>query len=325
MKLDRSRDTVSVIIPAFNVENSLRQCIESVLKQSFQAFEIFVINDGSQDNTREVAKSFGSQIIYLEQMNQGAGAARNAGIEKATGNFFAFLDADDYWLPDFLKECVEFLLLHKDAVALLTGWCLKTSEQNKVIVPPIMHSSKHLEPIVLENFFQFWAEQDFVQTGAIMIRAQTARQAGLQRPDLRNSQDWEYWALIATYGKWGFLPKVLYVNNSHIAARGKWQKKYQVRRKLCPTVESWESRIKHRLKVKDRAAFEVIRGRVAAGYAHLKILAGNYKEAYQIAIKYGRSMPHNRLTSLMILGTKLRYPGWLVVCLIARFKESLKN
>ena len=313
--------TVSVIIPAYNVENTLEHCLRSVFSQSVQPYEVIVINDGSDDGTKGVCSLFEEQIIYIEQENQGQGAARNAGIRRATGKFIAFLDADDYWAKNFLLRSVDFLLHNTDTVAVMTAYKIIINKKYELVVPPLMNSKVINNPCKISNFFNFWAEQGYVQTGAILIRTQTIREAGFQRSDLRNSQDLEYFALIATHGKWGFIPEVLYINNSRMAAKGKWLKKYYLRKKLCPDVESWERRIIARLKNDEITGFKVIRGCVASGYAHLKILGGNYSSALRIIRKYGNDMPQKRLNRFMKIGSRFPYLGWLLFCQIIRIKE----
>ena len=138
----------------------------------------------------------------------------------AKGDFIAFLDADDFWLPDFLKKTSEFLFYHPEAIAVLTGWIKILDKRKKILVPPLMVSLKarELKPNIINNFFDFWAVEGHVQTGAILIRREAIQLVGLQREDLRNSQDLEYWAMIATFGSWGFIPEPLYVNNSRLAS-----------------------------------------------------------------------------------------------------------
>jgi glycosyltransferase involved in cell wall biosynthesis len=96
---------VSVIIPTYNRANSIIKAIQSVLNQTLPSFEIIVIDDGSTDNTYEIINaSFGSKITYLHQQNAGVSAARNQGIQIAKGNWIAFLDSDDIWREDKLKN-----------------------------------------------------------------------------------------------------------------------------------------------------------------------------------------------------------------------------
>ena len=94
---------VSVIIPCYNHAHFLGDAIESVLAQSYPSFEIIVIDDGSPDNTAEVAARYPG-VRYVRQANQGLSAARNTGIRESRGEYLVFLDADDRLLPDALRD-----------------------------------------------------------------------------------------------------------------------------------------------------------------------------------------------------------------------------
>lgn len=103
----KNNPTISVVIPLFNKYNSIARSIKSVLRQSYNNFEILVINDGSTDNSELVVKTFDDHRIKLiEQVNSGVSSARNKGIEHASGDYVAFLDADDYWDEDLLSSFV---------------------------------------------------------------------------------------------------------------------------------------------------------------------------------------------------------------------------
>lgn len=94
----------SVIIPLYNKEKYIANTLKSVLAQTFQDFEVIIINDGSTDNSLEVVRTFDdSRIKIFEQENQGLSATRNKGTKLASANFIAFLDADDIWKPSFLS------------------------------------------------------------------------------------------------------------------------------------------------------------------------------------------------------------------------------
>lgn len=100
---------ISVIMPVYNGEKLLTTSIESVLKQNHPSLELIIVDDGSTDNSKEIAKSFENHIKYLYQENQGAAAARNLGLENARGNIIGFLDADDLWPADILSRQLHHL------------------------------------------------------------------------------------------------------------------------------------------------------------------------------------------------------------------------
>ncbi|MPZ48109.1 MAG: glycosyltransferase [Dehalococcoidia bacterium] len=101
---------VSVVIPAYNGERFLRAAIESVLRQEGVSLEVIVIDDGSTDGSGDVARSFGPPVVCLRQENGGLGAARNAGVLAARGQYLASLDADDLWTEGKLAIQIERLL-----------------------------------------------------------------------------------------------------------------------------------------------------------------------------------------------------------------------
>jgi Glycosyl transferase family 2 len=104
-----SNPTVSVVMPVYNGENYLRLAIESVLCQTFQDFEIILIDDGSKDSTPEIAQSYGGRMRYVRQENAGVAAAVNHGISLARGRYFAWLSHDDLWAPEKLSAQLQAL------------------------------------------------------------------------------------------------------------------------------------------------------------------------------------------------------------------------
>lgn len=103
---------ISVVIPLYNKEKSVRATLESVCAQSYPDWECIVVDDGSTDNSREVVEQFqisNFRFQILSQPNSGVSAARNAGIKAAKGEYVAFLDGDDLWDKDFLKELVRLM------------------------------------------------------------------------------------------------------------------------------------------------------------------------------------------------------------------------
>jgi glycosyltransferase involved in cell wall biosynthesis len=113
---------VSVIIPAYNGDRYLAEAIDSVLGQSYQDYEIIVVDDGSTDRTAQVVKQYGKAVRYLSQINQGVAASRNLGLAAALGDYIAFLDQDDIFLPHKLSSQVALLDRDVDLGMVNSGW-----------------------------------------------------------------------------------------------------------------------------------------------------------------------------------------------------------
>ncbi len=101
---------VSIIIPTYNYAGYLPGAIQSCLDQSYKSLEIIVVDDGSTDNTKEIAEHYGKNILYIHQENSGVSSARNRGLEVAKGDFIAFLDADDYLTENAIEIRLNALL-----------------------------------------------------------------------------------------------------------------------------------------------------------------------------------------------------------------------
>lgn len=130
---------LSVIIPVFNGEKLLSDAIESILSQGYPNLEIIVIDDGSTDNTKEVAMSFKEEVCYHSQKNQGPAVARNTGIKKSKGQIIGFLDADDVW--------------SEGRVELLMGKFQEDSNLQIVMghtISKVLEGAKNIEPNLLK-------------------------------------------------------------------------------------------------------------------------------------------------------------------------------
>lgn len=107
---------VSVIVPAYNCEKYIGKCIESICNQTYSNIEILIINDGSKDNTKDVINSFvnkDNRIVYIEQKNSGPSAARNAGLDNASGEYVMFVDSDDTVSEYYVKSLLDGILIEK--------------------------------------------------------------------------------------------------------------------------------------------------------------------------------------------------------------------
>jgi len=317
---------ISVVIPTYNSAISLARSLDSALGQGVDA-EVIVVNDGSTDSTHAVLAGYEGRIVCIDQENQGQAAARNRGLAAARGRYVAFLDSDDYWLPGFLPVCLDFLENHPDAVAVSTGQLIKIWGKPDRIRPLLLaEQDGRLEPCVLDDFFEFWSLHDHIRTGSALIRRSVIETAGFQRADLWQCEDLEYWGYLATFGKWGFIPKVLFVSDGTLAAAARgWIVKYKVRRQRCPTVEQWQSRILPRIKTEEMRFFRRVRGRVAGMFAHSKVLAGDDAAALDVVRAYGSEFVRQWSSRLMRLRSRTGPAGWRAACVFLRLRERLKS
>ncbi len=100
---------ISVVVPTYNQAHFLPDCINSVFRQTYDDYEIIVVDDGSTDNTREEMKPYSGRARYIYKANGGVASARNVGIHEANGDYIAFLDSDDLWHPEKLKSTAAFI------------------------------------------------------------------------------------------------------------------------------------------------------------------------------------------------------------------------
>ena len=116
-------ELISIIVPIYNVENYLRQCLDSIQNQTYQNFECLIINDGSPDNSADICREYvekDSRFRYLEKENGGVSSARNLGIEHSKGQYITFIDSDDWVDSDYLEVLYKSLTDEKADVAVST-------------------------------------------------------------------------------------------------------------------------------------------------------------------------------------------------------------
>ncbi len=157
---------VTVIIPVFNVETYLKQCLDSLLNQSINDFEIICVDDGSTDNSAVILCQYAnrdSRIIFKQQTNRGAGAARNLGLRFARGEFVIFLDADDFFEPELLETLIGTIEADGSDIAVCkarkfdndTGDFIPMHiSVRKKYCPPVSPFSPHEFPKYIFNMFQ---------------------------------------------------------------------------------------------------------------------------------------------------------------------------
>ncbi len=198
--------SVSVIIPAFNAAAHVGHALASVFAQTFTDYEVILINDGSSD-TQQLEKLIQpnlSRIIYLKQKNGGPSAARNLGIRQARGEWLAFLDSDDVWLPNYLEEQVRFLRSHPEFDMV---YCDATLAGGAAAGKTYMQVCPSSGPVTFESLL---LEHTQPITSGTVARRQNATAAGLFDEAIRCSEDHDLWMRIAhAGGKIGYQRTVL--------------------------------------------------------------------------------------------------------------------
>lgn len=120
---------ISIVIPLFNKEKQIRNTLKSVFDQTFQRFEVVIVNDGSTDGSVEVVREFtDDRIRLIHQENQGVSIARNRGIQEAKYDYVALLDADDEWKPDYLQTQVDLISKYPECSVFACAYEFKQSD-----------------------------------------------------------------------------------------------------------------------------------------------------------------------------------------------------
>jgi len=182
---------VSVIIPTFNRSAFLKESIESVLAQTYRDFELIVVDDGSTDNTPEIMSLFEVKISTITSKHEGPSAARNRGIMAAQGEFIAFLDSDDLWLPDKLEKQINFFRSNPEVFVCQTEeiWI-----RNGVRVNPREKHKKYSGWI-----FDRCLPLCIVSPSAVMIHRNVFDRVGLFDETMPACEDYDLWLRIAPH------------------------------------------------------------------------------------------------------------------------------
>lgn len=181
---------VSVIIPTFNRANSVKRAVSSVLYQTFSDYELIVVDDGSTDGTMDSPAQFVGQVkTFRHPKNLGVSAARNTGIKGTSAPLIAFLDSDDYWLPEKLGVQVAFFRENPEAVACQTNelWIRKGRRVNP--------GRKHLKPS--GHIFGPSLRRCLVSPSSVMVRRALLNEVGLFDEDLPACEDYDLWLRIS--------------------------------------------------------------------------------------------------------------------------------
>ncbi|MPZ19209.1 MAG: glycosyltransferase [Luteitalea sp.] len=210
--------TVSAVMPAYNAAPYLKDAVDSVISQTFENWELIVIDDGSQDDTPTVLAAYRDPRIRVLRLpkNSGRGAARNAGLAVATGRYIAVCDSDDISLPHRFARQVAFLEAHPE-VDVVSGHMLVfwngSAPRRSIRFPE--------EPAAISRRFQ--RGRMGVVHGASMLRARCFSAFGRYREELVRAEDFEYFRRIHRFCRFHTLPEVLLLYRHEVTRRPWWK------------------------------------------------------------------------------------------------------
>ncbi|MBI3650623.1 MAG: glycosyltransferase [Acidobacteria bacterium] len=210
MQPESATPLISVIIPTYNSAAFLRQSLDSVLQQTVHDLEVIVVDDGSTDETVSLLDEYQDAIRYLRQDHAGASAARNRGLAEARGEFIAFQDADDLWMPEKLEMQLACFQQQPDSGIVFT-------DARRFL------ASGEYQPSFKEQFgniptgkiFNDLLASHFIAMSSVMIRKSCFEQVGLFDESLMGSEDYNLYLRLARKFHFTFVDKVLVHIRTH--------------------------------------------------------------------------------------------------------------
>lgn len=194
MDNDIKKQLVSIIMPAYNAESFIGEAINSVVNQTYSNWELIIIDDGSTDKTAEKVQSWvvkDNRIQYWYQVNGKQGKARNLGISKSKGDYLAFLDADDLWLPEKLEIQIEEI--QKNNVDLVFSNSYIFNDDNDADVSKTMNVKKAM--FIGEKAFQLFLEGNRIPILTVLTKKENVNQVGgfSEKINIQNAEDYHLW------------------------------------------------------------------------------------------------------------------------------------
>ncbi len=196
----------SIVIPVYNKEKFVAKTIESVLAQTFADYEIIIVNDGSTDQSESKILAFqDNRIQYYSKQNEGVALARNFGIEKANANYVCFLDADDFWFPNFLETMHHFISKFREQKVFACAIEIET--QNKTI--QAQYSIPKNADFDIVSFFEASQKECVLWTSSVCIHKSVFEKVGAFDTKIKHGEDTELWIRIGLQFPIVFIRKIL--------------------------------------------------------------------------------------------------------------------
>ncbi len=198
---------VSIVVPTYNRAATLRRAVDSVLKQTYQDFEVVVVDDGSTDETARVLGSVDdARVVRLRHaQNRGPGAARNTGIKSSRGEFIAFQDSDDEWLPQKLARQMSAIDRAPADIGAVYSRFWRQDGQSRIVMP------RDFEAPLDGDIRRTLLRRNVVGTPVLMMRARCFSQAGLFDESLAMYEDWDLCLRVSRFYRFHFLEEPLAV------------------------------------------------------------------------------------------------------------------
>jgi len=202
---------VSIVIPVYNGADFLAEAIESALAQTYENFEVIVVNDGSNDSgaTERIARSYGDRIRYYSKPNGGVASALNKAIEEMSGEYFSWLSHDDLYVPEKLELDMHALLKEGDTrTVIYSDYGVFTESPNKSVAMALRH--------VLPEQFRYWITTENSLHGCTLLIPRAAfSNVGTFDESLRTTQDYDLWFRMAARYRFVHIPEVLVKARAH--------------------------------------------------------------------------------------------------------------
>ncbi|MDF1663324.1 MAG: glycosyltransferase family A protein [Planctomycetota bacterium] len=286
---------VSVIIPVYNRESLISRAVESVLAQQDCVFECIVVNDGSSDGTRAVLDGYGAKIIAIHQDNAGRSAARNAGIERAQGEYLAFLDSDDTWKPRKLATQVAWHKAHPECGLSAHGIDIVYEDNRVESQPPRCDReqlAQHAYEAVMDHFAFF--------PSVVMAKRDVVLEIGSFATDYHGAEDLDFALKIAMKRPLGVFDECLTSMYQHGGQTGKKQLARENVRVLTRHLELFADRF-------DKA----LTGRLRRKVARYKISIAKRSESREESrLLLGEALALDPALKFKPSFMKLRLKGW---------------
>ncbi|MDD5606825.1 MAG: glycosyltransferase [Candidatus Pacebacteria bacterium] len=294
---------VSVIIPTYNRADLLGRAIQSVLSQTYQYFEIIIVDDGSIDNTKSLVERFNNErIVYIQRRENSGNSVvpRNTAMKIAKGKYIAFLDSDDEWMPEKLEKQIKlFEKLNNSNIGFIGCNVVIVDEKNKkeweYKIPRCKNIFKEL--LIMNNFI--------FNPSSVIVEKEVFNTIGLFDENLKTVQDYDMWIRIAQKYNFDFVPEPLfkyYIHNSNITNTLSFEKQEKDIRYIFEKYRKYyEANPKiHSTRLRNDGTKYVLAGRLQEGRKYflksIKINPLNFKSYFYFIFSLFGSKFYYRLT-----------------------------